>query len=151
MWRKYFRYAALFRWLSLLLATSTKASGLAYMTKKAIVRGRFVELMGQGTLPAEESNNLFVAGMFSLIDRVLGIPMEEVLTKVQLPAAVQEAIRTRGGLYGQFVALAETCEIDASEAARLAKSVGLSAERVNASHLAAMAWAMDVDSREGAR
>ncbi|MGO4392332.1 EAL and HDOD domain-containing protein [Variovorax sp. M-6] len=141
-------YSALFRWLSLLLATSTKVSGMAYMTKKAIMRGRFVELMGQGALPADESNNLFVAGMFSLIDRVLGIPMEEVLAKVQLPEAVQEAVRTRGGLYGPFVALAESCELDASGAASLATSIGLSAEKVNASHLCAMAWALDVEPSE---
>ena len=141
-------FGPLFRWLSLLLATSTKASSLAYMTKKAIMRGRFVELMGQGALPADESNNLFVAGMFSLIDRVLGVPMEEVLAKVQLPEAVQEAVRTRGGIYGPFVALAESCEIDAADAAALATSMGLSTEKVNASHLAAMAWALDVSPAE---
>lgn len=141
-------FGPLFRWLSLLLATSTKASSLAYMTKKAIMRGRFVELMGQGALPADESNNLFVSGMFSLIDRVLGVPMEEVLAKVHLPEAVQEAVRTRGGIYGPFVALAESCEIDAADAAALAASIGLSTEKVNASHLAAMAWALDVSPAE---
>lgn len=141
-------FGPLFRWLSLLLATSKKANSMAYMTKKSIMRGRFVELMGQGTLPADEANNLFVAGMFSLIDRVLGVPMEEVLAKVQLPEAVQEAVRTRGGPYGPFVALAEACEIDASEAAALAASIGVSAEKVNASHLAAMAWALDVNPAE---
>ena len=141
-------FGPLFRWLSLLLATSTKASSLAYMTKKAIMRGRFVELMGQGALPADESNNLFVSGMFSLIDRVLGVPMEEVLAKVHLPEAVQEAVRTRGGIYGPFVALAESCEIDAADAAALATSMGLSTEKVNASHLAAMAWALDVSPAE---
>jgi EAL and modified HD-GYP domain-containing signal transduction protein len=141
-------FGPLFRWLSLLLATSTKASSMAYMTKKAIMRGRFVELMGQGALPASESNNLFVAGMFSLIDGVLGVPMEEVLAQVQLPEAVQEAVRTRGGLYGPFVALAEACEIDTGDAAALAASIGLSAEKVNASHLAAMAWALDVNPAE---
>lgn len=141
-------FGPLFRWLSLLLATSTKASSLAYMTKKAIMRGRFVELMGQGVLPADESNNLFVSGMFSLIDRVLGMPMEEVLAKVHLPEAVQEAVRNRGGLYGPFVALAESCEIDAAGASVLATSIGLSTEKVNATHLAAMAWAMDVSPAE---
>jgi EAL and modified HD-GYP domain-containing signal transduction protein len=141
-------FGPLFRWLSLLLATSTKASSMAYMTKKAIMRGRFVELMGQGALPAAESNNLFVAGMFSLIDGVLGVPMEEVLAQVQLPAAVQEAVRTRGGMYGPFVALAEACEIDIGGAAALAASIGLSDEKVNASHLAAMAWALDVNPAE---
>ncbi|MGJ7493396.1 EAL and HDOD domain-containing protein [Variovorax sp. ZT4R33] len=142
-------YTPLFRWLSLLLATSNKPN-LAYMTKKAILRGRFVELTGQGLMPPEEANNLFLAGMFSLIDRVLGVPIEEVLAKVQLPEAVQEAIRTRGGAYGPLVALAESCETDAAEAPALAASQGLSAEKVNAAHLSALAWAADVNPSEAA-
>ncbi|MDN8618034.1 hypothetical protein [Variovorax ginsengisoli] len=55
-----FGYSLLFRWLSVLLATSNKDSA-AFMTKKAIVRGRFVELMGQGIVPPDEADNQFVA------------------------------------------------------------------------------------------
>jgi hypothetical protein len=140
-------YAPLFRWLSLLLATSNKAS-LPFMTKKAIMRGRFVELMGQSMLPHSESDNLFVVGMFSLIDQLLGVTMEEVLGKVQLAESVQQAILTRGGVYGPFLALAESCESDGLAAARLSESLFMSSEQVNAAHLAALVWAQDVSPSE---
>lgn len=140
-------YSPLFRWLSMLLATSNKAS-LAFMTKKAIMRGRFVELMGQGLLAPDDADNLFVVGMFSLIDRLLDVSMEEVLDKVQLSEAVQQAILTRTGIYGHFLALAESCEVDASKAAELSESLFMSADKVNAAHLSALAWAQDVSPAE---
>lgn len=135
-------YSPLYRWLSLLLATSNKA-GSPFMMKKAILRGRFVELMGQGMLPASESDNLFVAGMFSLLDQLLGVSMEGVLRKVQLTEAVQQAILSRGGLYGPFVALAEACELDNGEAARLSEALFVSAAQVNAAQLTALVWSQD--------
>lgn len=142
-----FGYSPLFRWLSVLLATSNKGSA-AFMTKKAIIRGRFVELMGQGIVPPEEADSLFVAGMFSLIDRLLGVSLEEVLDKVQLPESVQLAISKREGVYGPFIALAESCEIDSGETARLSESLFMSADKVNAAHLSALAWAQDVAPAE---
>jgi EAL and modified HD-GYP domain-containing signal transduction protein len=142
-------YSPLFRWLSVLLATSNKGCA-AFMTKKAIIRGRFVELMGQGIVPPDEADNLFVAGMFSLIDRLLGVSLEEVLDKVQLSESVQLAILKREGVYGPLVALAESCEVDGSEAAFLSESLFMSAQKVNAAHLSALAWAQDVAPAESA-
>lgn len=144
-----FGYSPLLRWLSVLLATSNKGSA-AFMTKKAIIRGRFVELMGQGIVPPDEADNLFVAGMFSLIDRLLGVSLEEVLDKVQLSESVRLAILKREGVYGPFIALAESCEVDGSEAAHLSESLFVSAEKVNAAHLSALAWAQDVAFAESA-
>ncbi|KLN52266.1 EAL and HDOD domain-containing protein [Variovorax paradoxus] len=143
-------YSPLFRWLSLLLATSNPTGSPPFMMKKAILRGRFVELMGETLLPRGESDNLFVVGMFSLIDQLLGIPMQEVLNKVQLPDSVQQAILTRGGVYGPFLSLAEACELNTGDAARLAEALLLSADQVNAAHLSALAWSQDVTPTEAA-
>jgi EAL and modified HD-GYP domain-containing signal transduction protein len=137
-------YAPLFRWLSVLLAVSNAKASPPFMTKKAILRGRFVELMGKGMLPASDADNLFVVGMFSLIDRLLGVPMREVLGKVQLSEAVQQAILARDGVYGPFLALAESCEEDGARAAGLAEALFMDAEQVNAAHLSALVWAQDL-------
>jgi len=142
-------YSPLFRWLMLLLATSNTASA-AFMTKKAIMRGRFVELMGQGMLPPGQGDNLFVVGMFSLIDRLLGVSMGEVLSKVHVSEAVHLAILKREGLYAPFLSLAETCEIDCGEAERLSEALLMSSDQVNDAHLQALAWAQDVSRAEAA-
>lgn len=141
-------YSHLFRWLALLLATSNAASSAPFMTRKAITRGRAVELMGKGMLAPHDADNLFVVGMFSLIDQLLGVPMEQVLGKVQLAESVQQAILHRGGVYGPFLALAESCERDAAEAARLSEDLFMSPGQVNAAQLSALVWSQDVGAAE---
>jgi EAL and modified HD-GYP domain-containing signal transduction protein len=143
-------YSPLFRWLLLLLATSNTRVNSPFMMKKAILRGRFVELMGQSMLPASESDNLFVVGMFSLIDQLLGVSIQEVLGKVQLAESIQQAILTREGAYGPFLALAETCELDGSDAARLSEALFMEASQVNAAHMSALVWSQDVGPAETA-
>ena len=137
-------YSPLFRWLSLLLATSDTKASPPFLMKKAILRGRFVELMGEGMLPAGEADNLFVVGMFSMIDQLLGVTMQEVLGKVQLSESVQQAILSREGMYGPFLALAESCDEDGARASQLSEALFMSTEQVNAAHLSALVWAQDV-------
>lgn len=141
-------YAHLFRWLSLLLATSNSAANAPFLTRKAIMRGRAVELLGKSMLAPSDADNLFVVGMFSLIDQLLGIPMQEVLARVQLAESVQQAILHRGGVYGPFLALAESCERESGDTARLAEDLFMSPGQVNAAVLAALAWSQEVGAAE---
>jgi EAL and modified HD-GYP domain-containing signal transduction protein len=75
--------------------------------------------------------------------------MEEVLNKVQLSDSVQQAILTRGGVYGPFLSLAEACELNTGDAARLSEALLLSADQVNAAHLSALAWSQDAVPIDG--
>lgn len=141
-------YSHLFRWLALLLATSNKASTSPFMTRKAIMRGRAVELMGKGMLTPTDGDNLFVVGMFSLIDELLGVPMDQVLAKVQLAESVQQAILHRRGVYGPFLALAESSEQDPAQTARLAEDLFMSPGQVNGAVLSALVWSQEVGAAE---
>ncbi len=137
-------YSPLYRWLSLLLATASTAGHSPVLMQTAVIRGRFAELLGHGFLPKNEAENLFVAGMFSLLDRLLGIPMEEVLENLQLSEPVEQALLSREGMYGPFLALAEACESKDGGAGDLADSLFISPKQVNEAHLAALAWAQNL-------
>jgi EAL and modified HD-GYP domain-containing signal transduction protein len=137
-------YTTLYRWLSLLLATASSGAHAAALMQTAIIRGRFTELLGHYLLPKGDAENLFVAGMFSLLDRLLGIPMDEVLTQIQLSDALSQALLQRAGIYGPFLALAESAERADGDSASCADALFLSAEQVNAAHLAALAWAQNL-------
>jgi EAL and modified HD-GYP domain-containing signal transduction protein len=102
------------------------------------------ELLGQKFLARGEGENLFVAGMFSLLDRLLGLPMKEVLDTIGLPDEVVRALLTRGGMYGPYLALAEACELNSNLVASLAASLDISPADVNKAHLSALAWAQSV-------
>jgi c-di-GMP-related signal transduction protein len=137
-------YSTLYRWLALLLATASGSDYAAPLMKTAIIRGRFAELLGATLLPKAEAENLFVAGMFSVLDRLLGQPMEEVLAQIPLSEALCEALLSRAGIYGPFLALAESCEQADGGSAGLADALFLSADQVNRAHLAALAWAQNL-------
>ena len=137
-------YRPLLRWLALLLASSSSQANSPVLLQTAIVRGRFTELLGRGLLPANEADNLFVVGMFSLIDRLLGVPMGQALDKVQLAGPVMQALLKREGIYGPFLQLAEACERMDADPAALADAAFVTPEQVNRAHVAALAWASEL-------
>ena len=138
-------YLPLYRWLALLLATTSTAGSSRALLQAAIVRGRFVELLGMGLLPASEAGNLFVVGLFSLLDQLLGIPMPQLMRQVSLPDAIVQALLHRGDIYGPLLALAEACEDETGCAPALADALFMAASQVNKAHGAAMVWAQGID------
>lgn len=137
-------YAPLYRWLVLLLATASSSGYSPVLMETAVVRARLCELLGQKHLPKAEGEYLFVAGMFSLLDRLLGLPMQEVLDTIQLPEQVVQALMTRNGTYGPYLALAEACELNSNLVSSLAASLEIAPVEVNKAHLSALAWAQSV-------
>lgn len=137
-------YSPLYRWLSLLLPKAGNTSYSPALMQTAVIRGRFTELLSRGFLRKSEAENLFVVGMFSLLDRLLGIPMEEVLENTHLSDTVSQALLSRGGVYGPFLALAEACELRDGRAGELADALFINACQVNEAHLSALAWAQNL-------
>lgn len=137
-------YSPLYRWLALLLATATTSGYSPVLMQTAVIRGRFAELLGGTFLPRNEAENLFVAGMFSLLDKLLGVPMEDVLEKVQLSESVTQALLSRDGIYGPFLALAEACELNAADVESMATSLCIGARQVNEAQISALAWAQSL-------
>ncbi|MFC5474959.1 EAL and HDOD domain-containing protein [Paraherbaspirillum soli] len=137
-------YKALFQWLSLLLANASSSGYSPVLMETAIIRGRFSELLGQDHLPKGEAENLFVVGIFSLLDRLLGITMAEVLETIQLSDEVKQALLTRDGPYGAYLALAEACELNSMLVGPLSASLKISPEELNVAHLSALSWAQNI-------
>jgi len=137
-------YAPMYRWLVLLLATASTSGYSPVLMETAVVRARLCELLGQKHLPRADAEYLFVAGMFSLLDRLLGLPMQEVLDTIQLPEQVVRALLSRDGTYGPYLALAEACELNSNLVASLSASLDISPLDVNKAHLSALAWAQNL-------
>lgn len=134
-------YKQLYRWLTLLLATAGNDSTPPALMKTAITRGRLTELLGQDYLEKNERDNLFIVGIFSLLDAMLEMPMNEILEKLYLPEDICDALLTQQGMYGPFLALAIACEnADPGKIEAIAFSMAMEPEKVNKAHLDALAW-----------
>lgn len=132
----------LFRWATMLLTTTTAGCPAPVIGSTAVVRGRLMELLAQELLPAEEVDNAFVVGIFSLLDSMLGMPMAQALQTVSLPQTVHDALLHRKGIFAPFLDLTLACESEDSEAfAKAANDLHLSNHQVNWAHLQALTWA----------
>ncbi len=132
----------LFRWAALLLTTSRAGGVPPVVGMTAIVRGRLMELLAAELLPPEECDNAFVTGVFSLLDAMLGMPMEKALDAISLPEPVTAALLHKQGPLAPFLELCIACETADDEVfARVANLLTLSNRQVNWAHLQALAWA----------
>lgn len=132
----------LYRWLSLLLATAGGAGENIALVRTAITRGRLCELLGSAIMDKSDRDNLFITGVFSMLDALLETPMESILDKLVIPENIADALRERSGIYGPVLRLAEACETsDSGKTEDLALSLMLTPEQVNEVHLQAIAWA----------
>lgn len=134
-------YNQLYRWLTLLMVTAGENATPPALMKTSITRGRLTELLGESYFDKTERDNLFIIGVFSLLDAMLEMPMEQVLDKIQLPEAVNSALLDRSGPYGPFLQLTEACEsAESARVTELAESLQMDPEQVNSKHIAALAW-----------
>lgn len=131
----------LYRWLTLLMVTAGDNSTTSALMKTSVTRGRLTELLGESYFDKHERDNLFIVGVFSLLDAILEMPMDKVLEKIQLSAPVVDALLTREGVYGPFLQLTEACEeADGERIIALAENLQFDPNKVNDAHLAALAW-----------
>lgn len=140
-------YQKLYRWLTLLLVTSNsdKNSLQSALQRAAIVRGRYMELMGSAKgLSGESCDTLFIIGMFSQLDALFDMPMERVLQHLQLPEAIMLALESRSGPYGTHLELAilseQGKETPRKQIMHLAAELELPADTLNQTQLSALAW-----------
>ncbi len=101
-----------------------------------------MELLAAEMLSPDEADNAFVVGVFSLLDVMLGLPMDKALSSVALPQAVMDALLHKTGVYAPFLELVLACESGDDEVfARTSEALHLSNHQVNWAHLQALAWA----------
>ena len=136
----------LYRWLTLILFTGGKTQDLDHaVLENALTRGRLAEQLAGRALFAKARDEIFVAGLFSLLDLVMRMPMEQVLKQISLPAEITEAIVSQRGPYAPYLSLAIACERDDQTSIEaLARQIGREPDEINAAHMDALLWAQQL-------
>jgi EAL and modified HD-GYP domain-containing signal transduction protein len=140
-----------YRWLSLMLF-DFKSPGYKerVLTEQALSRASFLErLAGQGTVPAQ-ADWLFILGLFSNLDLLMGQAMADLLLQAKLPAAVHDALLGEAGPFGDALQLAIAAEGQSPvELQRQAALCGLHALPVSQCAMQSLAWAHEISSLDG--
>ncbi len=135
----------LFRWAALLLTTSKGAGSSPAVANLAVVRGRLMELLAAESLSPEECDNAFVVGVFSLLDNLLDMPLDQAIECIALPQTVVDALLYKKGVLAPFLELTKACESEDDELfAEAIGTLNLTSQQVNWAHLQALTWAESV-------
>jgi EAL and modified HD-GYP domain-containing signal transduction protein len=137
---------SLYRWLTVLLFCSGDMSDrdMAIMDT-ALIRARFAETLAGNRLLPGDSDNLFLIGMFSLLDILLRVPADEALLPLDLVPEAMEALLSRSGRYACYLDLVIACEQgDQERVALYAAMCDVSEGTVNACHMEAILWAQEL-------
>jgi c-di-GMP-related signal transduction protein len=107
-----------------------------------LVRGRFCELLAPLVRLGNQSNDLFLLGLLSVMDAILDQPVEEILTDLPVRREIKEALIDRRGAYRDLLDIAiahETADWDRVTA--LENSMGIKAGQIPDLYISAVDWA----------
>jgi len=91
------------RFVTLVLISELAADKPMELVRLSVVRARFCELLADRCPQEVNGSELFLLGLFSLIDAILDAPMEQMMEKLPLSDAIKEALTLEQGPYAPFL------------------------------------------------
>ncbi|MBE7417808.1 MAG: HDOD domain-containing protein [Ideonella sp.] len=138
-------YNRLKRWLALLLASASKDPNVKPAMYAAVRRGLLMEELGRAA-DADQRGEMFICGVFSLLDRLMGQPLPELMRSIPVPDAVRVALADGAGPYHAQLELVRAIESESIYDIRAAAdAVLLGLPEVNRAVLRALASAKQLD------
>ena len=131
------------RWLNLMLFAARQGDlRSAMLLARVALRARALELLAKSRgLDKNTQEQGFMAGMFSLLGVLFGMPLTEVLAPLALGEAVHAALLRREGDLGALLMLFETAERgDLDGVAAQLETLQIPREEFNSAMVDAAAW-----------
>lgn len=115
------------------------------------LRAKFLEILAQKRKKSFAAK-LFLAGLFSMLESMMRIPLEEIFSAIPLDADLLEVLSTGTGLLAPWYQLMLSYEKgDWNEATDLGRQLDLSAEELCRAYISAGTWSSAVFLAAGAQ
>jgi EAL and modified HD-GYP domain-containing signal transduction protein len=139
-------YKRLKRWLALLLSTAGTESNMKPVMFAAVRRGLLMEELVRSSGDEEMRNEMFICGVFSLLDRMFKQPFSELLKTIPVPERVYQALVDESGPYQPYFALVQAVENESLYDFRAAaETLMLSVSEINRAILTALTNASQIE------
>lgn len=139
------------RWLQMLLFTHGSAGLSSPLLELAVRRGKLMELMALQKSPQQGvfHDQSYMAGMLSLTDTLLGMPMAEIVDSLNLGREIRAALLSRDGLLGNMLSLCEKLEAaDFAGGSEIAAQLDIPIKAIMDAQNEAVAWASKIGEAE---
>lgn len=129
------------RWASLVALTSLGDDRPAELVVQALLRARLAEALARAAGLAGRAQDLFLMGLFSLLDAMCGRPLAELLEDLPLAGDLKRALLEDGGPLAGLWSLVRAQERgDWSRVGVLTEELGLAEEELAQVQMEAMRW-----------
>jgi EAL and modified HD-GYP domain-containing signal transduction protein len=139
-------YQKLKRWLALLLASASTDVNMKPVMFAAVRRGLFMEELVRSSGDEQMGSEMFICGVFSLLDIMMGQPFEQLLKSIPVPQDVYDALVPGSGRYRPYLDLVRAVEQESLfDIRNAAESLMLSATEINRALLGALSAARQIE------
>ena len=131
------------RFIMLIVISELATDKPEELVRLVLVRAKFCELLGHSIpLSGRECSDLFIIGLFSLLNAMLDMPMSEILVKLPISEVVKDTLLGKGNTYTGFLRLSEAFEKNQqTECKRLQNDLLLTDDKLRESYLEAVKYA----------
>ncbi|MFW5771493.1 MAG: EAL and HDOD domain-containing protein [Spirochaetota bacterium] len=131
------------KWISLMALSAMGEDKPEELVATSIIRARFAEELAMKTGMKEISSDLFLMGMFSLIDAFVDKPKDIILSELNLDDDIKDALigRKQGPLTDYYTLMLLHEKGNWTSMEPLANKLSLNEEAISLSYLQAVEWA----------
>jgi EAL and modified HD-GYP domain-containing signal transduction protein len=139
-------YQKLKRWLALLLASASSDPSMRPVMHAAVRRGLLMEELVRSAGDEQMASEMFICGVFSLLDVMMGQPFEQLLKSIPVPQDVSDALAQGSGRFHPYLELVQAVEQEALfDIRECAEALMLSASDLNHALLRALITARQLE------
>ncbi len=138
------------RWINTAVVNELYADKPSEITRLSLLRAKFAENLASVFEMKNKAEELFLMGLFSVLDVILEKPMEEALEMVKVAGDVRLAlIQNKGGLAPVYDMMKQYETANWAEVSRQLLLAEMDVEKVNEAYLGALTWYRDLMSGGG--
>lgn len=129
------------KWINTAVANQLCADRPNEITRLSLIRAKFCENLAKVFEMADKDNELFLTGLFSVIDLILNQKMEDALKLVYLPKDISEALTLGEGRLALVLDFVKAYEqANWSEASRVLLIEGIDTDAIYSAYIDALNW-----------
>ena len=133
------------KWASVAAVLGIAGNKRDELVLTSLIRGRCCELLAAKRSAYRDGQSMFLLGVFSLMDAMLGRPISEIVSEIALPEVVRAALLGRPNRHGKTLELVKAFEAGRwDEVSELAVALGQDEAQLSSAYLEAVDWAQKV-------
>jgi len=133
------------KWVSVAAVLGIAGDERNELVLTSLTRGHCCELLAARGGAHRDRQSMFLLGVFSLMDAILGRPQSEIVSEIALPEVVRAALLGRPNHHGRILELVKAFEGGRwREVSELSVALGQAESQLSAAYVEAVDWAQKI-------